>query len=83
MPKKKSSRKKLPKRHSVTAYLDNWELAKRESAVTFEVRRKGEMLGTLSVGRGSIAWTAANGKKPFSFSWRHFAERVHRLKGRG
>jgi hypothetical protein len=81
MPKK-SPKKKRPSRHSVTAALDNWELAKRESAVTFQVRKKGDMLGTLSVGRGSIAWTPANGKKPYLFSWRHFAERIHRLDGR-
>ena len=74
--------KKRPSKHQVTAALQNWELAKRESAVTFEVRRKGRMLGTLTVGRGSIAWTAANGKLPYSFSWKQFAERVHRLEGR-
>ncbi len=75
--------KRRRKRHHVTAKLDNWELAKRESAVTFEVRSGDEKLGTLKVGRGSIAWTPAKGQIPYEFTWPAFAERIHRLEGRG
>lgn len=80
MPKKK--KKKALSKHQVTAALDNWELAKRESAVRFAVRRKKKLVGTLTVGRGSIAWMPGYGKIPYSFSWRDFAERIHRLEGR-
>ena len=80
--KKRSKSARSPKRHHVTAKLDNWELAKRESAVSFDVRSGDEKLGTLKVGRGSIAWTPANGKVPMEFTWPAFAERVHRMQGR-
>lgn len=89
MPKQKTRTltgtkpKRRRKRHHVTASLDNWELAKRESAVTFDVHSGNEKLGTLKVGRGSIAWTPANGKVPYEFTWPAFADRIHRLQGRG
>lgn len=76
-------KKKRQSRYSVKAALDNWELAKRESAIRFEVKTaEEELLGTLTVGRGSIAWSPSYGKIPYSFSWRDFADRIHRLEGR-
>jgi hypothetical protein len=82
MPRKSKRKKRIQRRYRVEARLANWELAKRESAVTFEVEEEGELLGTLTVGRGSIAWTPSRGKFRRSFSWRAFAERIHRLRGR-
>lgn len=81
MPKRRK-RKKRRQRYYVNALLDNWELAKRESAVRFVVEAKGELLGTLTIGRGSIAWRPRSGKIPYSFSWQKFADRIHRLEGR-
>jgi len=82
MPKR-SKTKKRKIRYQVKAALNNWELAKRESAVRFEIETKDGLLGTLTVGRGSIAWSPSYGKIPFSFSWRDFADRIHRMEGRG
>lgn len=80
--KNPKTRKKRPARHSVSASVGNWTLAKRESAVRFVIKRKRRMVGTLTVGRGSIAWTPANGKKSLDFTWRQFEERIYRMQGR-
>lgn len=69
--KKQSSKKK--ELHQVYAALDNWELAKRESAVTFCVRKGKKKLGELSIGRGSVAWTPAKKQTQLTVSWPYFA----------
>jgi hypothetical protein len=79
MKRKKKAKREEHSTHSVFARVKNWELARREAAVTFNIRRDGIKTGTLKVGRGSIAWKPANGKKSLTFSWTYFAENIGKL----
>ena len=70
MPKRaKAKRTEKKELHHVSAALDNWELSKRESAVTFTVRKGGRKLGELSVGRGSVSWLAAKKQYAVTLPW--------------
>ena len=71
--KKKTAIKEV---HQVTASLRNWELAKRESAVEFRIKKGAKMLGTLAVGRGSVAWTPANKQTAIMIPWPKFASMI-------
>lgn len=70
--------KRAPKKveHQVTATLRNWELTRRESAVEFKIKKGKEMLGTLSVGRGSLSWTPKNKKHAITKAWPDFARLI-------
>lgn len=48
-------------------------LAKEGYSITFTVRSRGEIVGTLNVGRGSLSWRGLNGKKRRTLRWRQFA----------
>jgi hypothetical protein len=77
MAKKKQSTAR--KRFKVKAALDNFELAKAKSALKLMIYRKGEKVGELQMGRGSLYWWGAHRQKEKRISWGKFAEMMDEL----
>jgi hypothetical protein len=74
MPKRKES-----KHFSARTSLDNVSLAKAGSAMRLVLVAKGEKLGELQVGRGSLFWWGANRKIRKRVHWRKFAELMNEV----
>lgn len=68
------ARKKLPRRFQVCATLDNLDLARTGSAIKLEISSRGEKLGELHIGRGSLFWWGAHSKTRKRIRWSRFAE---------
>ena len=68
------ARKKLPRRFQVCATLDNLDLARTGSAIRLEINSRGEKLGELHIGRGSLFWWGAHSKTRKRIRWSRFAE---------
>jgi hypothetical protein len=73
------ARKKLPRRYQVCATLDNLELARTGSAIRLEINSRGEKLGELHIGRGSLFWWGAHRKTRKRVRWSRFAEMLNDL----
>jgi hypothetical protein len=72
--------KRRPKRRfQVCASLDNLELARTGSAVRLEIESRGEKLGELHIGRGSLFWWGAHRKIRKRVQWAKFAEMLNTL----
>jgi len=67
------------KRFKVRAELDNFELAKAKSALTLQIYSRGEKVGELQVGRGSLYWSGARRQKEKRIGWGKFAEMMDLL----
>jgi hypothetical protein len=76
MPAKRkttSKRKPAEQIHRVTGNLNVVEFSKAGSALTLEVFETNRKLGTIVIGRGSIAWSGASRRSPHRISWTRFA----------
>jgi hypothetical protein len=61
---------------NVTAELEV-ETELRNKGLTLNVHSNGDLLGRLSVGKATVAWTLKNGKKPVvTRSWEELVERL-------
>ena len=75
----KQSVKKQPRVHSVSAGLENFRLAKARRALTLVIKSKGEKIGELHVGSGSIFWWGRHRKEYKRLSWSKFADIMNRV----
>ena len=50
------ARKSMNRKHEVRAELSNFQLAKAKSALTLRIFSRGQKVGELQVGRGSLYW---------------------------
>lgn len=66
--------RKINKKYTATASINMRNLTKRGSSIDLAIYEKKEKLGTVIIGRGSIAWLGKNKQKPKSISWARFAE---------
>jgi len=66
-------------RFTVRASLENVSLAKAGSAMTLRVISRGEKLGELQIGRGSLFWWGASRKTRKRIRWSEFAEMMNQL----
>ena len=76
MPRKKRTQKV----HRVTGTLNVVEFTKAGSALTLQVYDKDQMLGEITIGRGSFTWRGGR-KRSFnavSWNWTRFAEIMNR-----
>jgi len=83
MAKKKTSRRKrkLPRVHAVSAAIDNVKLAKARSALTLVIRYRGQRIGELQLGRGSVYWRGDK-RKDWNYkrlTWSAFASAMNRI----
>ena len=70
---------KKARRHTVYASLSNFQLAKAKSALNLYVYSRGEKVGELQVGRGSIYWWGKHWHKPKRLSWSRFTDEMNRI----
>ncbi len=73
MPRKKQ------KRFTVRASIENLRLAKAGSALTLQIASRGEKLGEIHVGRGSLFWWGASRKTRRRVRWSEFTEMMNQL----
>jgi hypothetical protein len=76
MPVRKSSRRaSSPTRtHAVRAQLNVQELSKAGTSLSLEISARGEKIGELEIGRGSLYWRGGRRQKSKRLSWSRFAE---------
>jgi len=74
MAKKAANRK-----HEVKAELSNFQLAKAKSALTLRIFSRGEKVGELQVGRGSLYWWGKRKQKAKRVNWSKFTDMMNRL----
>lgn len=82
-PQQRRRRKRKPKppsrRHEVKAELSNFSLAKAKSALTLMIYSRGEKVGELELGRGSIYWWGRHRQKSKRVNWVKFTEMMDQL----
>jgi len=66
-------------RHEVKADLSNFQLARAKSALTLQIFSRGEKVGELQVGRGSLYWWGKHRQKSKRVNWARFTEMMNRL----
>ena len=71
--------KKVIRKHEVRAELSVPELTKTGTGLKLEIYVEGEKIGTLSIGRGSLAWVGARRKTRKQISWSAFAKQMDYL----
>jgi hypothetical protein len=69
MKKKRTSRT-----HVVKANVQILDLTKAGSSIDFEISARGEKIGTIVIGRGSLTWYGGKRKTGKRFSWSKFAQ---------
>jgi hypothetical protein len=67
------------KRFAVRTTLENVNLAKAGSALTLLISSRGEKLGEMQIGRGSLFWWGANRKRRKRIAWSKFSEMMNML----
>jgi hypothetical protein len=74
-----AAKKRLMRKHEVRADLSNFTLAKAKSALTLQVYAKGEKVGELQIGRGSLNWWGRNKQTNKRISWGRFTKMMNEL----
>jgi len=75
MPTRKTTRRRpLARKHQVRALLHVQELTKAGTSLTLEISARGEKIGELTIGRGSLFWRGGRRQKEKRLSWSRFAE---------
>jgi hypothetical protein len=74
MAKKSGTRK-----HEVRAELANFLLAKAKSALRLKIYSRGDKVGELEVGRGSLYWWGRSKQKHKRVSWSKFTKMMNKL----
>ena len=72
-------KKSVSRKYIVRAELDNFQLAKAKSALKLLIYRRGEKVGELQMGRGSLYWWGARRQKEKRIGWGRFAEMMDEL----
>lgn len=75
-PKQKTRRNR---RTAVSVNLKVFDLSKAGTAMELAISERGERLGYLTIGRGSVTWKGANHSKGKRFGWIRFAAMMNRL----
>ena len=73
------AKKTASRRHEVRAELSNFTLAKAKSALKLEIYSRGEKVGSLEVGRGSLYWWGKHRVKSKRVNWSKFTDMMNEL----
>ena len=71
--------RKLKRKFSVNAQLENVNLVKAKSALRLRIFEKKHRAGELFVGRGSLYWKGRGKHKATRISWSRFADKMDEL----
>jgi hypothetical protein len=67
-------KKRLVRKHRVTAHVQILDLTKAGSSMEFEIYASEERIGTITIGRGSLTWRGARRQREKRLTWSQFAE---------
>ena len=79
MATRKSTRTRAARKHAVRAQLSVQELTKAGTSLTLEISARGEKIGELEIGRGSLFWKGGGRQIRKRLSWSRFAELMDTL----
>ncbi len=80
MPAKRSARRtRATRTHAVRAMLSVHELTKAGTSLTLEISARGEKIGELEIGRGSLYWRGGKRQIRKRLPWPRFAELMDEL----
>ena len=65
-------------RYEVDVSLKARDIAKLGAALTFKIRERDEMLGTIEIGQGGFRWKARSGKSFRRIRWTRLFEQLER-----
>jgi len=74
-----AKRTKTRRKYQVNAELSNFQLAKVKSALTLRIYARGEKVGELEVGRGSLVWRGKDRQRFKRVSWGRFTDLMNDL----
>lgn len=75
-----ATKKRAPqRRHEVRATLGVANLTKAGTSLKLEIFAKGEKIGQLEIGRGSMTWWGAKRKRSKTLSWSRFADHMNAM----
>jgi hypothetical protein len=77
--RKLKRRTTLNRKHSVRAQLTVQELTKAGTSLMLEISARGEKIGELEIGRGSLYWRGGKRQLRKRLSWSRFAELMDEL----
>jgi hypothetical protein len=72
-------KKKTKKVHSIKATINNFELTRTGSSIALEIKANREIIGNLSIGRGSIEWRGRKREITKRINWTRFGEMMDKL----
>jgi hypothetical protein len=75
----KSSSSSSVRKFKVQAELRSFVLAKAKSALELKIYSRGEKLGELQIGRGSLYWFGGNRQKAKRINWGDLAKKLDEL----
>lgn len=78
-PRKRATRKTVARVHAVRAILKVHELSKAGTSLLLEVLERGEKIGELEIGRGSLFWRGGRRHGRKRVRWARFAELMDKL----
>ena len=73
------ARKRTTKKHAVKVNLQVFELSKAGTSLEIEISERGQKLGDLTIGRGSITWHGRNRQSSKRIRWERFAQMMNEL----
>jgi hypothetical protein len=79
--KKNGRASRLPanRKYRVQAEISNLQLAKAKSALRLRIFARGEKVGEVEVGRGSLYWYGVHRQRSKRIGWGLFAEMMDKL----
>ena len=77
--KRSPRRKRSTRTHAVRATLSVHELTKAGTSLTLEISARGEKIGELEIGRGSLYWRGGKRQISKRLPWPRFAELMDEL----
>jgi len=82
--RRRSRRARRPARrrvrtHAVKVELQVFELSKAGTSLHLEITARGEKIGDLTVGRGSVTWRGGKRHNVKRWGWSRFAEMMDRV----
>jgi hypothetical protein len=77
--RKRAKRKTVARVHAVRAVLKVHELSKAGTSLLLEVLERGEKIGELEIGRGSLFWRGGKRHGRKRVGWARFAELMDKL----
>jgi hypothetical protein len=73
------AKKKIVKKHSVTANLHVVELTRAGSSLNLEIYADNEKIGTMIIGHGSLVWFGGKRRNRKRIPWSTFAAKMNEL----